>query len=223
MSQPLCNCFFTSGWFYLTFVINVCCWYKSQCLYCWPRLSPSHPKTSEVSSCALKSLAAHWSSWNGRALHGLCDVFWFVLTQLFVHLGTLAKELWTSGFLKFLRGGRFLRSFLGHLFLNVLIHTHGYPGHLDTSFGPRLIGGLHLFIMGIRSCLFHNCCRALWCPSHFSHFEGSPWSAPEPLSTLIYTPPQGATPLCFEVSKSLCQPMVALGEPWHHKALSWHL
>ena len=117
--------FFTSGWFYLTFLIDVCCWCKIQCLYCWPCLSVRPPKTPEVSSCALKSLAAHGSSWNGGALHDLCDLLRFVLIQLFIHLGTLATELWTSGFHKFLRGGRSLRSFPGHLFLNVLIHPHG--------------------------------------------------------------------------------------------------
>ena len=60
----------------------------------------------------------------------------------------------------------------------------------------------YLFILGIWSWLFHNCSRVLWHPSHFSHFEGSQWSAPEPLSTPIYTPPQGATPLCFMRSAS---------------------
>ena len=69
--------------------------------------------------------------------------------------------------------------------------------HLDTFFGPQLIRGLHLFVLHIWSWLLHNLFRALWLPSHLSHFEGSQWSAPESLSTPIYTPPQGATPLCF--------------------------
>ena len=74
--------------------------------------------------------------------------------------------------------------------------------HLDTSFGPQLIGGLHLFLLGIWSWLFHNCSRALWLPSHLSHFEDFQWSAPEPPSTLIYTPPQGPTPICLMRSAS---------------------
>ena len=50
-------------------------------------------KISEVFSHALRSLAAHWSSWIGRGLHDLWDLLQFVLIQLFVHLGTLATEL----------------------------------------------------------------------------------------------------------------------------------
>ena len=51
------------------------------------------PKISEVSSHALKSLAAHRSHWNDRGLHTLWDFLWSVLIQLFIHLGTLATEL----------------------------------------------------------------------------------------------------------------------------------
>ena len=51
------------------------------------------PKISEVSSHALKSLAAHRSRWNDRGLHTLWDFLWSVLIQLFIHLGTLATEL----------------------------------------------------------------------------------------------------------------------------------
>ena len=37
----------------------------------------------------------------------------------------------------------------------------------------------------------------------FCHFEGSQWSAQEPLSTLIYTPPHGGhTLILYDVSKS---------------------
>ena len=60
-----------------------------------------------------------------------------------------------------------------------------------------------LFLLGICSWLFHNCSRALWLPSHLSHFEASQWSAPEPLSTPVYTPPQVDTPSCFMRSASL--------------------
>jgi len=59
-----------------------------------------------------------------------------------------------------------------------------------------------LFLLGICSWLFHNCSRALWLPSHLSHFEDLQWSAPEPLSIPTYTPPRGATPLCFMRSTS---------------------
>ena len=51
------------------------------------------PKISEVSSHALRSLVAHWSSWISRGLRDLWDLLWFVLIQLFIHLGTLATEL----------------------------------------------------------------------------------------------------------------------------------
>ena len=50
-------------------------------------------KISEVSSHALKSLAAHWSRWNGKGLHTLWDLLWSVLIQLFIHLRALATEL----------------------------------------------------------------------------------------------------------------------------------
>ena len=50
-------------------------------------------KISEVSSHALKSLAAHWSRWNGRSLHDPWDLLWFILIQLFIHLGTVATEI----------------------------------------------------------------------------------------------------------------------------------
>ena len=43
------------------------------------------PKNFEVSSCVLKSLAAHLSSWNGRGLHDLWGLFGFVLIQLLEH------------------------------------------------------------------------------------------------------------------------------------------
>ena len=66
--------------------------------------------------------------------------------------------------------------------------------HLDTSFGTQLIGSLHLFVLGMWSWLFCNCCRVLWLPSQLSRFGDSQWSAPEPLSTLIHTPTQGAYP-----------------------------
>ena len=36
--------------------------------------------------------------------------------------------------------------------------------HLDFSFGPQLIGGLHLFVLEIWSQLFHNCARTFWLP-----------------------------------------------------------
>ena len=68
--------------------------------------------------------------------------------------------------------------------------------------GPQFTGGFHLFLLGICSQLFHNCSRALWPPSHLSHFEDSQWSAPEPLSNPLYTPPQGFTLLCFMRSAS---------------------
>ena len=74
--------------------------------------------------------------------------------------------------------------------------------HLDTSFGTQLIGSLHLFVLGMWSWLFCNCCRVLWLPSQLSHFEDSRWSAAGPLSTPTYTPPQGATLLCFMWSAS---------------------
>ena len=66
--------------------------------------------------------------------------------------------------------------------------------HLDTSFGPQLIRGLPIFLLGIWNQLFPNSSRALWLPSHLSHFEASQWYAPGPLSTPIYTPPQGPHP-----------------------------
>jgi len=94
-------------------------------------LAARHLKISELSSHALKWLAAHWSSWNGRGLHSLCDLLQFILIQLFSHLGTLATELWASDFLKFLWGGSFLRSFFSQLWLNLLIHPHDYPGRLE--------------------------------------------------------------------------------------------
>ena len=74
--------------------------------------------------------------------------------------------------------------------------------HLNTSFGPQLTGCLHLFPMGFWSLLFHNFSRGLWLLSHLIHFEDSQLSAPEPLSSPMYTPPQGATALCFMRSVS---------------------
>ena len=44
--------------------------------------------------------------------------------------------------------------------------------HLDTSFGPQFIGGLHLFVLD-RSWLFPNCSRPFWLPDHLSDFEDS--------------------------------------------------
>ena len=87
--------------------------------------------------------------------------------------------------------------------------------HLDTSFGPQLTGGLHLFVLGVWSWLLHNLSRTLWLPSHLGHFEVSQWSSAEPLSTLIqiYSSPEGHTLMLYEVSKSFPQSMVALGEP----------
>ena len=75
--------------------------------------------------------------------------------------------------------------------------------HLDMFFGPQLRGGLHPFVPGNRRRVFHNYSGALWLPSHLSHFEASQWSAPEPLSTPVYTPPQVDTPSCFMRSASL--------------------
>ena len=37
--------------------------------------------------------------------------------------------------------------------------------HLDTSFGPQLIRGLPIFLLGIWNQLFPNSSRALWLPS----------------------------------------------------------
>ena len=75
--------------------------------------------------------------------------------------------------------------------------------HLDISLGPQLIGSLHPVVPATRSHVFHNYSGALWLPSHLSHFEASQWSAPEPLSTPIYSPRQGDTPSCFMRSASL--------------------
>lgn len=75
--------------------------------------------------------------------------------------------------------------------------------HLDICFGPQLRGGLHPFVPGNRRQVFPNYSEALGLPSPLSHFEASQWSAPEPLSTPIYTPPQGDTPSCFMRSASL--------------------
>ena len=61
------------------------------------------PKISEVSSHALKPLAAHWTSWNIRGLHDSWDLLQFILIQLFIYLGTLATELWASYYFCFLR------------------------------------------------------------------------------------------------------------------------
>ena len=75
--------------------------------------------------------------------------------------------------------------------------------HLDIFLGPQLRGRLHPVVPGNRSHVFHNSSGAVWLPSHLSHFEASQWSAPGPLSTPIYTPPQGDTPSCFMRSASL--------------------
>ena len=75
--------------------------------------------------------------------------------------------------------------------------------HLDICFGPQLRGGLHPFVPGNTRQVFPNYSGALGLPSQLSHFEASQWSAPEPLSTPIYTPPQGDTPSCFMRSASL--------------------
>ena len=77
------------------------------------------------------------------------------------------------------------------------------PAHLDMFFGPQLRGGLHPFVLSNRMQGFHNFPGALWLPNHLSHFEASQWSAPEPLRTPVYTPPQGDTPSCFMRSASL--------------------
>jgi hypothetical protein len=74
---------------------------------------------------------------------------------------------------------------------------------LDIFGGPQLRGGLHPFVPGNRRQVFPNYSGALGLPSPLSHFEASQWSAPEPLSTAIYTPPQGDTPSCFLRSASL--------------------
>ena len=48
----------------------------------------------------------------------------------------------------------------------------------------------------------------------FCHFEDSQWFAPEPVSTPIYKAyPVGHTLLLYEVSKSIPQLNVTLGEP----------
>ena len=86
---------------------------------------------------SLAELCSHWlptgPAGMAGSLHDLCDLLLFVLIQLFIHLGTVATEHWTPDFLKFLRGGRFLRCFLGQLFLNVLIDPHRYPGHVEKG------------------------------------------------------------------------------------------
>ena len=74
---------------------------------------------------------------------------------------------------------------------------------LTFFLGPQLRGRLHPVVPGKRSHVFHNSSGAVWLPSHLSHFEASQWSAPGPLSTPIYTPPQGDTPSCFMRSASL--------------------
>ena len=95
------------------------------------------PKNSEFSKHVLKSLAMHLSSRNGRGLWDLWGLFQCVVIQLFIHHGMLATEIWASDFLKILWGGSFLRSFLGQLWLNVLIyiHPHTYPGALERTRG----------------------------------------------------------------------------------------
>ena len=110
------------------------------------------PKKPEVSSQVLKSLDTHLSSWNSRGLHDLWDHFPFVLIQLLIHLGTLATELGASDFLKILWDWSFLRSFLGQLCLNVLIHPHNYPGDLEKTREGEKNGiglGKRVFIFGI--------------------------------------------------------------------------
>ena len=124
---------FTSGWFYFLFILNVWSWYNSHVCTVGQYSAARPPKNSEVSSHAFKSLAAHRSRWNDRDLHTLWDLLWSVLIQLFIHLATLATELWASVFSKVPCGGWFLRSFLGQLCPKVIIHSRTCPGHLEKT------------------------------------------------------------------------------------------
>ena len=90
--------------------------------------------------------------------------------------------------------------------------------HLDTPFGPQMIGCLYLFVLGIRSQLFHSGTRALWSLIVLNHFEDLFCSRnPEHPSICSHTL------MLYEVSNSLHQRVVALGEPWYRKAPSWHI
>ena len=89
-------------------------------------------KISEASSHALKSLAAHWSSWNGRGPHDPWDLlrlFWFSSSFTLEHWLQIFEPLILFSFFRWV----FLRRFLGQLWLNVLIYPRGYPGHLEKT------------------------------------------------------------------------------------------
>ena len=78
-----------------------------QRLYCWPFVSSETPKNSEISSHVLMSLAKHLSNWNGRGQDDLRVFYWFVLIQLFIHLGTVLQGFEPLIFLRFSEMGPF--------------------------------------------------------------------------------------------------------------------
>ena len=51
-----------------------------------------------------------------------------------------------------------------------------------------------ILLLDIKLERMNNYSEALGLPSPLSHFEASQWSAPEPLSTPIYTPPRETHP-----------------------------
>ena len=89
----------------------------------------------------LSSLAMLWSHWLPNSPAGIIKfstisgtssgLFWFSFSFTLQH----SPEFWASGFLHFLWGGSFLRSFLGQQCLSVVIHSHGYPRHLEKIRG----------------------------------------------------------------------------------------
>ena len=84
--------------------------------------------------------------------------------------------------------------------------------HLDTSFGPQLIRGLPIFLLGIWNQLFPNSSRALWLPSTLVILKTSSGLLQSSWAPLYIPLPRGHTLMLYEVSKSLPQPMVSLGD-----------